>query len=228
MQQDECVLELGHHLLGIGDEVGREIAAVELHALDDLDLGVERLGLFHRDHALVADLLHGLGDHLADLAVAVRRDGADLGDLGGRADLLRALLDVLHHGGHRDVDAALEVHRVHAGGDRLGAFLHDRLGQHGRGGGAVTGEVVGLLGDLAHHLGAHVLELVLELDLLCDRHAVLGDAGRAEALVEHDVAALGAERHLHGIGKDVDAAQHLVARLAAKSYVFRSHFKLLH
>jgi hypothetical protein len=87
--------------------------------------------------------------------------------------------------------------------------------------------VVGLLGDLAHHLGAHVLELVLELDLLRHRHAVLGDARCAEALVEHDVAALGAERHLHGIGKDVDAAQHLVARLAAKSYVFRSHFKSL-
>ena len=152
---------------------------------------------------------------------------ADLGDLGGRADLLGALLDVLHDGGDRDVDAALEVHRVHAGGHRLGAFPHDRLRQHGRGGGAVAGHVVGLLGDLAHHLGAHVLELVLELDLLRDRHAVLGDARRAEALVEHDVAALGAERHLHGVGENVDAAQHLVARVAAKSYVFRSHFKSL-
>jgi hypothetical protein len=33
-------------------------------------------------------------------------------------------------------------------------------------------------------------ELVLELDLLGDGHAVLGDAGSAERLVEHDVAAL--------------------------------------
>src|SRR5882757_8435663 len=82
--------------------------------------------------------------------------------------------------------------------------------------------------DFAPHLGAHVLELVLKLDLLRHRHPVLGDARCAEALVEHDVAALGAERHLHGVGKNVDAAQHLVARLAAKSYVFRSHFNLLH
>src|SRR4029450_4430892 len=36
VQQDEGVLELGHHLLGIGDEVGRKITAVELHAFDDL------------------------------------------------------------------------------------------------------------------------------------------------------------------------------------------------
>ena len=61
--------------------------------------------------------------------------------------------------------------------------------------------------DLAQHLRAHILELVLELDLLGDGDAVLGDAGRAEALVEDDVAALGAERDLHRVGEDVDAAQ---------------------
>ena len=127
----------------------------------------------------------------------------------------------------REVDAALEVHRVHAGGNRLGAFLHDRLGEHGRGGGAVTGEVGGLGGDLAHHLGAHVLELVLELDLLGDGDAVLGDARRAERLVEHDVAALGAERHLHGVGENVDAAQHPVARIDREFDFLGSHVSLL-
>ena len=96
-------------------------------------------------------------------------------------DLLGALLDVLDHLGDGLVDAALEVHRVHAGGDRLHAFAHDRLGQHARRGGAVAGHVVGLLGGLAHHLRAHVLELVLELDLLGDGDAVLGRARRAEA-----------------------------------------------
>ena len=138
-------------------------------------------------------------------------------------DLLGALLDVLDDRGDGDVDAALQVHRVHAGGDRLGAFADDRLGEHGRGGGAVAGDVVGLRGDLAHHLRAHVLELVLELDLLGDGDAVLGDARGAERLVEHDVAALGAERDLHRVGEDVDAAQHAVAGVAGKFYVFGSH-----
>jgi hypothetical protein len=50
------------------------------------------------------------------------------------------------------------------------------------------------LNAFAHHLGAHVLELVLKLDFLGDGDAVLGDAGCAERLVEHDVAALGAPR----------------------------------
>src|SRR5215204_3697503 len=70
----------------------------------------------------------------------------------------------------------------------------------------------GFARHLAHHLGAHVLELVRELDLFGDGDTVLGHTRRAEALVEHDIAALGAERHLHGASKDVDPAQHLLTR----------------
>src|ERR1700704_6477424 len=61
-------------------------------------------------------------------------------------------------------------------------------------------------GHFAHHLRAHVLELVFKFDFLGDGDAVLGNAGSAERLVEHDVAALGAERHLHRIVENVDAA----------------------
>src|SRR5664280_2153385 len=227
VQEDIGVLQFGDHLLGIGDEVGRDVATVELHAFDDFDLGLHRLGFFDGDHALIADLLHRLRDHLADGAVAVRRNGADLGDLGGGADFGGALLDVLDHGGDRDVDAALEVHRVHAGGDRFGAFRHDGGGQHGGGRGAIAGQIVGLLGDFANHLRAHVLELVLELDLLGDGNAVLGDARSAERLVEHHVAAFRAERDLHRIGEDLDAAQHAVAGIDGEFNFLGGHFELL-
>ena len=105
------------------------------------------------------------------------------------------------------VDAALEAHRIVAGGHHLGAFGEDGARQHGGGGGAVAGDVGGLAGDLLHHLRAHVLELVFELDLLGDGDAVLGDVGRAERLLEHDVAALGAEGDGDGVGEQVDAAQ---------------------
>src|SRR4051812_31168397 len=90
----------------------------------------------------------------------------------GGGVLLRAGFEFLHHGIDGLVDAALEVHRVHAGGNRFGALAHNRLGQHGGGGGAVPGDVAALAGDLAHHLRAHVLELVSQLDLLGDGHAV--------------------------------------------------------
>src|SRR5690606_14337720 len=118
------------------------------------------------------------------------------------------------------------VHRVHAGGDGLGALADQRLRQHGRGGGAVTGVVGRLGGDFLHHLRAHVLELVLQLDLLGDGHAVLGDRGRAVALLEHDVAALRAQGGLDGIGERVDATHHLGARVLAETDFLGSHVYL--
>ena len=75
----------------------------------------------------------------------------------------------------------------------------------------------GLRGDFAHHLRAHVLELVLEFDLLGDGDAVLGDARRAVGLVENDVAALRAERHLDRVVENVDAAQHSFAGVGGES-----------
>jgi hypothetical protein len=92
--------------------------------------------------------------------VAVGRDGADLGDLRSTLTFFERFLRSATTFVDGLVDAALQVHRVHAGGNRLHAFADDGLGQNGGGGGAVTGGVVGLRGDFAHHLGAHVLELV--------------------------------------------------------------------
>src|SRR5205085_1871818 len=124
---------------------------------------------------------------------------------------------------HCQIDTSLQIHRVHAGGNRLRAFPNDGGGQHGRGGGAVAGRIGRLGSDFAHHLRAHVLELVVEFDLLGDGDAVLGDAGSTKRLVEHDVAALRAEGDLHRVVENVDAAQHLVPSLNAELNFFTSH-----
>src|SRR4030095_15983759 len=87
------------------------------------------------------------------------------------------------------------------------AFAEDRLRQHRRGGRAVASDVGGLGGDLLDHLGAHVLVLVLQLDLLGDGDAVLRDRGAAELLVDDDVAALRAQGGLDGLGHDRDALE---------------------
>src|SRR5712664_636180 len=216
VDQDVGIFHFNAHLVGVGDEVGRDIAAVELHAFDDLEFGLERLGFFNRDDALVADLLHGVGEELTDFHVAIGGDSADLGDFLVRGDLLGVPDEVGDYGFHSQIDTALEIHRIHAGSNRLGAFTDDGRGQHGRGGGSVAGSIGRLGGHFAHHLGAHVLELVVKLDFLGDGDAVLGDAGCAERLVEHDVAALGAERDLHRVVEDFDAAQHPVAGIDAE------------
>jgi hypothetical protein len=205
VNQDIWVFHVDPHLVGIGDKVRRDVAAVELHTFDHFELGLERLCFLDRDHAFITDLLHRIGNETPNLRIAIGRDGADLGDLLVRGDVLGVLLEVRDDGLDREVDAALEVHGVHASGDSLGTLPDDRVREHSRCGRAVTGLVGGLGGDLAHHLRAHVLELVLELDLLGDGHAVLGHAGCAKRLVEQDVAALGAKRHAYRVSECIDA-----------------------
>ena len=102
-------------------------------------------------------------------------------------------------------------------------LAQDRLGEHGGGGGAVAGDVGGLGSDLARHLGAHVLERILELDLLGDGDAVLGDVRRAERLLEDHVAALGAEGDLDRVRELVDAAEDRGARVLGVSDLFGCH-----
>ena len=207
MDQDDRVLEHDFHALRVGDEVGRQVAAVELHALDDVERGVHALGFLNRDHAVLADLVHGLGDDLADGFVVVGRNGADLRHHVA-ANVLLHLLQLVGDRLDRLLDAALDVHRVRARHDVLRALAVDRLREHGGRRGPVAGRIRGLARHFAHHLRAHVLERILEVDFLRDRDAVLGDGRRAELLVEDDVASLRTEGDLHRVGQLVDAAQH--------------------
>ncbi len=74
-----------------------------------------------------------------------------------------------------------------------------------------------------HHLRAHVLKLVLKLDLLGDGDAVLGDARRTERLIEHHIAALGAESYAHRVSKNVDPVHHSVAGVDREFHFLGSH-----
>ena len=132
-------------------------------------------------------------------------------------------------GDHLDglLDAALDVHRVRAGDDVLRAFTVDGLRQHGRGGRAIARDVRRLARDLAHHLRAHVLERILQIDLLRDRDAVLRDRGRSELLVEDDVAPFRSERHFHRVGELIDTAQDRLARVLAVTICFAIDPRLL-
>src|SRR5690606_24514547 len=84
VQQHEGVFQLRRLLLGCADGGGRQVATVELPALSDVECVLQALAVFHRDHAFLADLVHGVGNDLADGLVGVGGDGADLGDLFAR------------------------------------------------------------------------------------------------------------------------------------------------
>src|SRR3990172_7000551 len=199
------VLEHGFHAVGVGHEVGRDVAAVELHALRVFLVEADRLAFLDGDDAVLADLAHDLGDQLTDLGVG-GADGGHGGDVLAVLDRSGVLLEPGHDGLDALLETALDDHRVGAGGNVLEALGDDGLAEHDRGGGAVAGDVVGLGRDLLEELRAHVLEGLVELDLAGDGHAVVGDGGGAELLVQDHVAALGPERDLDGVGEAVDAA----------------------
>ncbi len=97
------------------------------------------------------------------------------------------------------------------------------LSQHGGGSGAVAGGVVGLGGDFAHELGAHVFELVFKFDFLGHGYAVLGDDGRAVGFFNEHIAAFGAESNLHGVGQLVHANGHTVTSFGIEQNFFGGH-----
>ena len=68
------------HALRVRHHVRRDVALVELHAFFQLELGLRRLRLFDRDDAVFRDLVHRIGDDLADGAI-LRRDGGDSRDI---------------------------------------------------------------------------------------------------------------------------------------------------
>src|SRR5690242_19585530 len=78
--QDVGVLEDTLHALLVGRHVGRDVALVELHALGELEVHAERLALLDVHDAVLADLLDGVGDHVADLVIT-GRDRGDASDL---------------------------------------------------------------------------------------------------------------------------------------------------
>ena len=183
VEQHVGILEYGLLALRIGYEVRRLVALVELHTFDELKVHPERIGLLHGDHSVLADLVDRLGDHLADSRVG-SRDGRHVGDLVlGVVDLHGLVGDGLDHRGDCLLDAPLEAHRVGTCGHVAEAFMDQCLGQHGRRGGAVSGDVIGLSGDLLDQLGTHVLETVFKFHLTGDGDAIVGDGRGTELLV---------------------------------------------
>jgi len=207
VKKNQGVLEDALHPVGIGDEVGGQVAAVELHPLDDVQGRFHALGFLDGDDAVLADLVHRLGDDLADGFVVVGGNGSDLGDhIAG--DLAADLLQLGDDGFDGPVDALLDQGRVGPGRDVTEALAVDGLGQDGGGRGAVAGHIRRLGRHFLHQLGAHVLISVLDLDFLGHGHAVLGACGGAELLVDDDVLAPGAEGRLDQVAQGVDALEH--------------------
>ncbi len=170
-----------------------------MHSFDPFDFGLEGLAFVDGDNAVFSDLFHRVGEERADFRVVVGGDSADLRDaLFAVLDGDRRLFEFGDDVGDRLVDTVLQVKRIHAGDNRLHAFVEDRFGDHGRGRGAVADDVAGLGSHFADHLSAHIFVRIFEVDFFSDGDAVLGNDGQAEALLDDNVAPAGTEGYFNG------------------------------
>src|SRR5699024_6128870 len=140
-------------------------------------------------------------------------------------DLGRALEQLVGDSVDGLLDTGLQGDRVGTGHHVAQALADQRLSEHGGSGGAVTSDVIGLLGDLLDELGTNLLVGLLEFDLLGDGHAIVGDRRGAPALLQDDVASLRAEGYLHGVGEGVEPALHSATGLLVEGNNL-SHWRL--
>ena len=115
-------------------------------------------------------------------------------------------LDLCNNGGDRLVESALDHHWVCTRGNVAKALGNERLTENHRGGGAVTSNIVRLGGNFLEKLRTHVLEVIFQLNVACNRHAVIGNGWCAELLVEDHIATLWADRDLYRVSELIDAA----------------------
>ena len=182
------------HRFGAGHKVGRQIAAIELHAFDPLDLGLHALAFLDRHHSVLADSVHRIRDQFPDLWIVIARNRGDLGHLLAALDLDALGLEVGRDIVHGLFDAGFQINRIDSRDHRAQSLGENGVGQHRGRRRAIAGHVVRLRGHLAHHAGAHVLVRVFQFDFLGYRDPVFGDHRGAEALIQNHVMAGRAQR----------------------------------
>ncbi len=202
--ENQRIFHVCFHLLGIGCHVCADIAAVKLHAFDQFKLVLHGLGFLDGNNTVLRNLLHCVGNHLADFLAAGRN----------RSDLLNMILSGnrsghLLDGFNRCIGCLLHTlaqnHRVGACSQILHAFVDHRLRKNGSGRGAVACDIVCLLGNLSYELSAHVFKAVLQLDFLCNRDTIVCDCGSTITLVKDNISALRSKGDLYCIRKLVHA-----------------------
>ena len=76
--ENEGMIHLALHLLGIGYKVGRYVATVELHTFDNIDMSIGTLGFLNGDNTVFLHFLHGLSNEFANLGIVVGRNASNI------------------------------------------------------------------------------------------------------------------------------------------------------
>src|SRR5687768_14631930 len=81
IDEDERAFELGLHFFAVGNEIRRDISAIELHTFYHFYSCFSTSCFFNCDHTFLTHFLHSLSDQLTDLCIVIGGDGSNLLDL---------------------------------------------------------------------------------------------------------------------------------------------------
>ncbi|MPM47325.1 hypothetical protein SDC9_94034 [bioreactor metagenome] len=210
------------HLVGIGDEVRRNVTAVELHTFHVFLLEFQTFGFFNGDDAVFANLVHDLSDQLTDGGVLGGGSG-NIGDIFASGDGNGLFLDGFRNLLGSTFNTVLDEHGVAASGKGLQTFIDNGVSQKCRGGGTIASDVVGLGGSLFDQLGAHVFKRVFQFDFFGNGHAIVSDGGGTKFAVDGHVAAFGAKGGDDSVCNDINTVLELSASIFAKDELFSRH-----
>ena len=167
---------------------------------DYIQLCLHGLGLFDGDNSVICHLLHGICHHIAHFIVSC-------GD-GSHSCHLMLAGNLAAHGCNRLYCRIRCLLHTFSQNDRVRACCHilhtlvdHRLCQHRSSGCTIACHIVGLGRHFFYQLSAHILKCVFQLDLFCNRYAVVGDQRSAELFVKDHVPSLRSKGHAYGICK---------------------------
>ena len=221
VDENERLLELAEHLVAIGNEMRREIAAVKFHSLDGLDMGLDLLALLDGDDSVLSHRLEGIGDALANLPVLVGRHGGQVNDLVLGLDRGGQSLQAFERLVDSEANSTRQDHRVHSANNVLQTPEVDALGQDGCRGRAISGLVGGLLSRLTNQLRSHVFVRIDEVNLLSDDSSILGNNRLAPAAVDNRIGADRSQRRLDRPGEFFNARPGGKLGFEVENHLFR-------
>ncbi len=215
--------------MGVGYEVGRDPALVDLHPLD-----ISRFETFappvvvHGDEPVAPNAAHNLADDSAKLDIVARYRG-DVADFLGTLNGLSQVAQALDRGFLSSPEALAQQHRVRAGGNVVETPMHNGLRQHRGRGRAVLRHGVGLGRGFLHDLDAQIEKhVVYPIDLIGDGHPVVCDLWRAQCPREGHIPATRPERGPYGVGNDIDAGtQRLTGLVTEADFLLLGRGKLV-
>ena len=225
VEQDERLVEDGLHLLGVGDEVRRQVAAVEPHALRRPRRSSRCPSPLRPTSCPSAPTCSSASaTSLADRRVVVRRDGGDLHALLVVGDRPRQLLQRARRP-PRGRGRARASGRSRSRRPRCSARPRRRSPRPAASRWWCRRRRARRCArrPARMHLRAEVLLVVLELELLGDGHAVVADDRPAPLLLDEHALRLRAERDADGVGERQRAVQDLFAGGGLNEQMFVRH-----